>query len=122
MTTGRVLLWQQQFLFLYEPPIKDLGFAFFVLSCLPVLCSILGPSMLISSSQVLTSRFLSRSSFPHHFRLLNHYLTTSGRAHAVHVCTRNMSSVLEDLKFDNRALKSLPIDRETENYVRSVAG
>ena len=33
----------------------------------------------------------------------------------------NMSS-LEELKFDNRALKSLPIDIETKNYVRSVAG
>ena len=90
-----------------------------------LLCFILEPSMLISPSQILTSRFLSRSSLPHHF-LLNHYLkssiVTSGRAQAVHVCTRNMSSVLENLKFDNRALKSLPIDRETENYVRSVAG
>ena len=37
------------------------------------------------------------------------------------VCTRNMSS-LEDLTFDNRVLKSLPIDAGTDNYVRSVAG
>ncbi|CAI8030743.1 Protein adenylyltransferase SelO-1, mitochondrial [Geodia barretti] len=39
--------------------------------------------------------------------------------HAATDC--NMSS-LEDLVFDNRALKSLPIDPETQNYVRSVAG
>ena len=37
------------------------------------------------------------------------------------VCARNMSG-LEDLTFDNRVLKSLPIDTDTDNYVRSVAG
>ena len=34
----------------------------------------------------------------------------------------DMSRRLEDLVFDNRALKSLPIDPETQNYVRTVAG
>ena len=29
---------------------------------------------------------------------------------------------LEELKFDNRALNSLPIEEEKENYVRSVSG
>ena len=49
--------------------------------------------------------------------------TTCDRGHILSVVTavRKMCS-LEQLKFDNRALKSLPIDVESENYVRSVAG
>jgi hypothetical protein len=39
-----------------------------------------------------------------------------------HAATAGNMSSLEDLVFDNRALKSLPIDPETQNYVRSVAG
>ena len=49
-------------------------------------------------------------------------LVTSHTATPAAVCTqRNMSS-LEDLKFDNRVLKSLPIDPDPDNYVRGVAG
>ena len=35
--------------------------------------------------------------------------------------SRNMAT-LETLKFDNGALKSLPIDGDEQNYVRTVAG
>ena len=31
-------------------------------------------------------------------------------------------TTLETLNFDNRVLKSLPLDREEENYVRTVQG
>ena len=33
-----------------------------------------------------------------------------------------MSASLESLKFDNLALKALPIDSEEENYIRQVSG
>ena len=29
---------------------------------------------------------------------------------------------LEELRFDNRAIKSLPVEEERENYTRSVSG
>ena len=29
---------------------------------------------------------------------------------------------LEELKFDNLALRALPVDKETKNYTRQVAG
>ena len=31
-------------------------------------------------------------------------------------------TTLETLNFDNRVLKSLPLDREEKNYVRTVQG
>ena len=37
------------------------------------------------------------------------------------VCGQGMAT-LETLKFDNRVLKSLPLDREEQNYVRTVQG
>ena len=39
----------------------------------------------------------------------------------VRVCGQGMAT-LETLKFDNRILKSLPLDREEQNYVRTVQG
>ena len=38
------------------------------------------------------------------------------------VGARGNMSTLEELSFDNRALKRLPLDAENGNYVRSVAG
>ena len=40
------------------------------------------------------------------------------------VCHRivGMASTLETLKFDNKVLRDLPIDTETENYRRQVSG
>jgi len=43
------------------------------------------------------------------------------RFHVVCVCGQGMAT-LETLKFDNRVLKSLPLDREEQNYVRTVQG
>ena len=74
----------------------------------------------IVTSSLLLSGPLLHLRVPQPITLHPHSFS-SYRHTAKAVCNRNMSG-LEDLKFDNRALKSLPIDVETENYVRSVAG
>ena len=38
------------------------------------------------------------------------------------VVFKRRMATLETLKFDNRALRSLPIDKEEQNYVRTVTG
>jgi superfamily I DNA and/or RNA helicase len=48
--------------------------------------------------------------------LLNNYLNKS----IVVIKRRQMSKTLETLVFDNRALRTLPIDTEQRNYVRTV--
>ena len=86
-------------------------------------------SLLESLMQILSSRLLSCVVTPptpltKHLRPCltkgGHWVTPRTSVSSA-VCVRNMSS-LEDLKFDNRVLKNLPIDTDTDNYVRSVAG
>jgi hypothetical protein len=48
--------------------------------------------------------------------LNNNYLNKS----IVFINRRQMSKTLETLVFDNRALRTLPIDKEERNYVRTV--
>ena len=58
-------------------------------------------------------------------RLTSYVLPTSNiftRLKRIPVVRGLAMTTLETLNFDNRVLKSLPLDREEKNYVRTVQG
>ena len=68
-----------------------------------------------------------RPALPRHATLLGRkrislVLSTAAGSQPPSAGTAGNMSSLEKLVFDNRALKSLPVDSETKNYVRTVSG
>ena len=82
----------------------------------PSLLSQIGTTFLLK-----TRRLLVRSPLHTNLTRLCSCRPSTAGASTAESEARIMAS-LEELRFDNRALKSLPIDEETGSHVRSVAG